>query len=228
MPLPLAPSVPRDLTRGLARQPRPRSRYGSVACSLCSFKFKRARQKSVPGPEISTPQLVSVQRLTPVEMAVRDLGDDSEMRRAKRVEAAVKFWRNQSSFHLSPERKMSDVVDTSMEVRQRGGGETVPCWRSQLSPSEHASGVPPHAGGWHSAQHLGPREAEVRQGENSTFALLTPKSCTSRRALTAVFSEEDLHATLATEEQEHGEERRVHLPEDTCASITFSCSENEV
>lgn len=67
---------------------------------------------------ISTPKLLSVHTLNPNANSVhsaRDLGADSEMSRAKRVEAAVTFWRNQQSFHLSPERKLADLVETSLD-----------------------------------------------------------------------------------------------------------------
>ncbi len=85
------------------------------------FEFRGIRSLTALASQsidISTPRLVSVQRLTPHISAlnnIRDLGADSEMKRARRVEQAVAFWRNQTSFHLSPDRKLSDLVDSSVE-----------------------------------------------------------------------------------------------------------------
>lgn len=86
------------------------------------LNFQKKRKRPAVEEEedlvISTPKLISVQTLNPTQNSVNsalDLGGDSEMSKARRVEAAVAFWRNQSSFHLSPERKLRDLVDLTAE-----------------------------------------------------------------------------------------------------------------
>lgn len=60
--------------------------------------------------------MVSAKVLTPgVENHVTNLGESSEMGKAKRVEQAIEFWLNQKSFHISPQKQFVDSVNRDVE-----------------------------------------------------------------------------------------------------------------
>jgi hypothetical protein len=80
--------------------------------------------------------------LTPTNNAsVKPLGDSSEMAKARRVENAIMFWQNQSSFHFSPHKQFEDSINPNMgeypsEMRQALASGVIHTIRSSVKENK--------------------------------------------------------------------------------------------